>query len=521
MLISDIVRRNADMHGDADAAIEPGGRRINWGELNARTDQLAKALLELGLVKGDRLAIFARNGIHYLEYFFACAKSGIIGAPTNIRLVPYELASYLSYVKPRAVVADASLAELVDAFIPGVATLEHVIGMGGAHTWGQDLETMIGAASPGDPGCDVCDDDTYMLGPTSGTTGVPKGAILTHRNAYAAILNWVAEMPVQEGDTNLQNIPMFFNPGGPAGIHPVMLKAGRSIIVPGFDPGLFLKLVPEYRVTHSVAVPTMVQMILDHPDCEKADLSSLRGMMTGGSPVSREFLLRANAVFGNIFSPHFGMAETYSSGLVLRLEHQITDGTEEQVRRLGSAGKPNVLIQVRVVDEQEKDVPRDNETSGELWIKGDSVSPGYFEMPEETMASRRGDWFRTGDVAVIDSEGFISIVDRMKDIIITGGINVFSREIEDALLSHDGVAMCAVIGIPSDRWGEAVHAVVVLRPGVNVTVDELMVAAEARLAPFKKPRSIEIVSELPLSGTGKILKRELRRGYWEGRERPI
>lgn len=521
MLVSDIVQRNAETHGDRDAAIEPEGRRLDWATLEIRSNRLARVLLELGLVKGDRLAIFARNGITYLEFFFACAKTGIIGAPTNIRLAPYELQSYLNYVAPTALLADTGLADEVQAFRGEVPSLRHVIGFGDTRPWDLDLEELMAAQPEGPPRCRVDDADTYMLGPTSGTTGIPKGAILTHRNAVSAMLNWAAEMPVLEGDTNLQCIPMFFNPGGPAGIHPVMLKAGRSIIVPGFEPGLFLDLVPRFGVTHSVAVPTMIQMILDHPDSATADLSSLRAMTTGGSPVSRDFLLRANAVFGKIFYPHFGMAETYSSGLVLRQEHQITDGTPEQVTRLGSAGKPATLMRARVVGDDGVDVPRDNTTSGELWIAGDSVSPGYFEMPEETAASREGEWFKTGDVAVIDDDGFITIVDRMKDIIITGGINVFSREVEDAVLAHPGVAMCAVVGVPSERWGEAVHAVVVLRPGATVTEAEILDVASQRLAAFKKPRSLEIVAELPIGGTGKILKRELRKRYWEGHDRPI
>lgn len=521
MLVSDIVRRNADGHGSADAAIEPDGRHVTWGDLDQRSNQMARAFLSLGLRAGDRVAIFARNGITYLEFFFACAKTGVVGAPTNIRLSGYELASYLSYVQPRVLLADAALVTEVEQFAAQVASIEQVVGFTGDHPWSLDLEDLLEEQSPHDVGCKVDDTDTYMLGSTSGTTGLPKGAILTQRMAYAAMLNWVAEMPVREHDTNLQCIPMFFNPGGPAGIHPVMLKAGRSIIVPGFEPAQFLTLVPRYQVTHSVAVPTMIQMILDHPDVATADLSSLRAMLTGGSPVSRDFLLRANSVFGEIFVPHFGMAETYSSGLVLRREHQITDGTPEQVRRLGSAGKPNVLIQARVVGDDGRDVPRDNTTWGELWLKGDSVSPGYFAMPEETAASRSDDWFHTGDVAVIDDEGFITIVDRLKDIIITGGINVYSREIEEAVMAHPAVSMCAVIGVPSPRWGEAVHAVVVLRPGFDTDGTDILELASTRLAAFKKPRSIDIVEALPISGTGKVLKRELRQQYWAGHEHPI
>ena len=245
------------------------------------------------------------------------------------------------------------------------------------------------------------------------------------------------------------------------------------------------------------------------------------GVSVGGSPLPREVFARAREVFGDVFFPMFGMAESYSCGLILRRENQYTEGTPEQLRRLGSAGKPHSLMQVRVVAEDGTDVPRDNTTAGEIWMKGDTISPGYFRQPDETAASRAGEWLKTGDVAVVDEDGFVTIVDRLKDIIITGGINVFSRDIEDALYGHPAVAQAAAVGIPHEKWGEAIHVVVVLKPGESATEEELLEFAASRLAAFKKPRSCEIVDELPIGATGKILKKDLRARYWAGAERPI
>jgi acyl-CoA synthetase (AMP-forming)/AMP-acid ligase II len=510
MLISDIVRRNADFFGDDDAVIVPGRARLSWRELDLRTNKLANALIGLGLGKGDRLAIFAPNCAEYIEFFFSCAKSGVVGAATNVRLADDEISTYLSYVEPRAILIHAELAGKARQWLAAVGSLEHVIGMGQGHGFAIDLEQLVDEASPADPGVALADSDIYQLGATSGTTGIPKGAILTHRNAIAAMLSWLAEIPVPERGTALQCIPFFFNPGGAAGLHPVMMKGGRIIVEPAFVPATFLRAVAEYAVTNTVLVPTMLQMIVDDPDFEHVDLSSLRGINTGGSPLSAALLQRGREVIGDRFYPIYGMAETYSCAAILRPENQFTKGTEQQVRQLSSVGKPMALTQLRVVDEIGNDVPHDASTGGEIWLSGDTVSAGYFRMPDETEKSRSGNWFKTGDVAVIDQDGFITIVDRIKDLIITGGINVFSIEVERVLLLHPEVAQAAVIGVPHPTWGEAIHAVVRRTEGSLLSEDELIAFAAERLADYKKPKSVQFVDALPMGITGKILKRDLR-----------
>jgi len=513
VLVSDIVRRNAQFFASSDAVVVPGGTTTSWHELDVRTNRLANALPSLGITKGERLAIYAPNCAEYVDFFFACAKSGVIGAATNTRLAPYETSSYLSYVEPTALLVHADLLATASQWIRNVPSIKHVIGFGAGHGADYDLDTLIEGSPDTPPDVVLSDDDIYMLGATSGTTGVPKGAILTHRNAVSAMMAWAAELDIPEKGTALQNIPYFFNPGGPSGLHPVLLKGGRTVVPPAFDPAEFPKLVQDYRVTHTIIVPTMVQMVVSRPGIEQFDLSSLRGIMSGGSPFPAPVLKRAREVMGDVFYPIYGMAESYSCGTVLRPQNLFTEGTTQQLRQLASIGKPEVLVTLRVVDSGGNDVPPDGTSAGEIWMSGPTMSPGYFQMPEETARSREGDWFKTGDVAVVDPEGFITIVDRLKDMIITGGINVFSVEVERVLEQHPEVEQVAVIGLPHARWGEAIHAVVRRAAGSTLSEQELLDFAAVRLSSYKKPRSIEFVDELPISATGKVLKKELRRQH--------
>ena len=509
VLVSSIVRRNADLCPDRDAVVEPGRQTQSWGALEERTNRLARALRELGVAHGDRLGVLAPNCAEHLELFFAEAKSGVIGAPMNIRLTHDDLAAYCRYVEPAAIVVHASLADTARALAADVPGIGPVIGFGGDHGCDVDLDEAIAAQDSTDPGFDVVDTDVYQLAATSGTTGVSKAVALTHRNCWAAISCYLADMPIGEAETVLQNIPFFFNPGGPAHIHPALVKGGRTVVLPGFDPGLFCESVATYGVNHTILVPTMVTMVLDHPSAADTDFSTLRSVISGGSPVTRDLLVRACDAMGDVFFPHYGMAESYSSGLVLRRHHQHTEGPEHLVRRLGSAGHPHVLVEVRVVG-PDGDVPKDDTTEGEIWMRGDTMADEYFRMPDETAAAHDGDWFRTGDLGVVDDEGFITIVGRAKDVIITGGINVHGREVEEVVLRHPAVAAAAVIGTPHPTWGEQIHAVVVATPGAEVDDHDVLSFCAGQLADYKRPRGLTVVDELPMTATGKVRKNELR-----------
>jgi acyl-CoA synthetase (AMP-forming)/AMP-acid ligase II len=514
VLVADISRRNASFFSDDDAVVAGDGAVWSWGQLDERANRMAHLFDTLGLAQGDRVAVLSPNDRDYITFFLACSKSGVLGAPLNIRLTAVELTSYLRYVEPIALLVHVTQRTLALALVEAIPSLQHVIGFGGSteqpHGFPVDLDGALASQPTSDPGR-VRDPGTpYMLAATSGTTGVAKAALLTNANAIAAMLTWTGEMPMHERDTALQNIPLFFNPGGPAGLHPVMMKGGRTVIFPGFDPGTFLVAVPQYAVTHTIIVPTMVRMVLNHPDARRHDLSTLRGITSGGSPISADLLRAARSVFGDVFYPTYGMAETYSCGLVLRPENQHPDGDEVEIRRLASAGKPHTTLQVRVVRDDGTSVTTDAAEVGEVLVAGDTVASEYFRMPDETAEAFRDGWMHTGDLATVDDGGFITIVDRKKDVIISGGINVHGREVEEVLLAHPSIGQAAVIGVPDERWGEVVHAVVVAAPGAEIDSADVLLFCRERLADYKRPRTLEVRPDLPMSATGKVLKRALR-----------
>ena len=370
----------------------------------------------------------------------------------------------------------------------------------------------------------VGEDDIYLACSTSGTTGIPKATRCTHRNTIAALHEFLAEIDAPERCTHLQAMPLFFASGGPNGMSTAYMKGGRCVILPAFDPAEVLRAIEAHRVQTTMLVPTMIQLILDHPECGNHDLSSLRTINCGGSPVSRPLLLRAREVFGDVFLPVYSFTEANSAGLILRRENQRVEGGDEGLdRRLASSGKPMAGTDVRVLDDHGVEVPWDGATGGESGLRALRSSRSTSACPTKTASSRDGDWIRTGDVGVVDSEGFVTIVDRTKDMIITGGINVFSRELEEVLHAHPAVSHAVVIGVPDDRWGEAIHVLVVTREGAETNEAELIDHVATRLSSFKKPRSVEFVeySDLPISGTGKILKGELRARYWSGHEKLV
>lgn len=519
MLIGEILRQNAMLFPDHPCLIQDD-LTLTHAEVERRVNALANGLLALGLSKGDRLGLLSGNCYQYPEMYFACAKSGIIGVPLNARLAVPEMISFLRYTKPKGLIVHAKFADAGAVLQQEVPGLEHIIGLEAGHLFALDYDELIRTHPQTPPRVSVSPDDVYLLGSTSGTTGIPKGAILTHRNASISALIWYAETGWPQFGSQLQAIPQFFNPGGPTNMGAFM-KAGAIIVLPEFSPVAWMEQVQRYRPYLGNLVPTMLNMVVNHPDVGKYDLSSLKAMITGGSPIPELLLRRCHEVFGNIFYPAYGLCETYSCGLLLRRPYLDPEGPQAQLKRLASAGHPMVNVEVRVANEQDQDVRWGSGEAGEIIVRGDQVSPGYWEMPEETAASRKDGWFYTGDLAVVDEEGFIFIVDRKKDMIITGGINVFSAEVERAILSHPAVAQAAVVGVPDRDWGEAIKAMCVLHPGKTATEAEIIEHCRERLASFKKPKSVEFRDALPLGGTGKVLKRVLREPYWAGHNRQV
>lgn len=524
MLVSDIVRRNAAFLGDRPAVQVPGCPPRDWATMHEESNALGRAMLERGVRKGDRVAFLSPNCPKFLDFYFACAKVGAVGACCNVRLTATEQDGYLRHVAPTLALVHASL---VPEYGDGLSRL---LGDGWLHFGGGEtnpsgiraLESFMAGQDDSDLQLRVSPDDPYQLASTSGTTGSAKAAIVTHRNALAGMMNWIAEIPVDEGDVYLQCNPMFFNPGGPASIHPVLLKGGLAVIPPRFTPEAFLELSERHRPTHATMVTTILQRVVTLAEQSATQLRSFKAITVGGSPIPVELLDRANRVFGSVLHPTYGMAETCSGGLVLRLPdlERRPRSPASSLWGITPAGRPSVLTEAMLVDEQGIDVAHDGQTVGEVVLRGDAVSPGYFRGSAEDNACYQNGWFRTGDLGVIDETGLITLVDRKKDIIITGGINVSSLEVERVIAGHPDVDRVAVIGIPDERWGEAIHAVIVPVSGSTPAGQDIIDFVASRLADYKKPRSIELAESLPLNANGKILKRDLRAKYAASRSWP-
>ncbi|TAK36368.1 MAG: hypothetical protein EPO21_02825 [Chloroflexota bacterium] len=503
--IARILLSNARHHANS-TAVESQRGTLTWSQLAARAGALAAGLLERGIRPGDRVAIVSSNCPEFLELFYACAGSGLIVAPCGTRSHPEELRRYFSqYIKPRVAIIGAGA--------------EPCLG-----SWLEDCELVVSIDSglPGVPYADVLVeggrlseevdlDAPFTIGQTSGTTGLPKGAVITQRNALSSIFSFVAEHSLQPSGAYLIQHPMSNVPGGPGQLFPLP-KAARTVLLPRYEPKLCMETIQRYRVTHTVLVPTMLHDLLHHPDVDRYDLSSLTGVIVGAAPVPKKLLEEAVARLGEVFVPMYGMTESTATACVLRAPDMYPVATQPE-RRLRSLGKPTAGIEVRVVHDDGADVPWDGASMGEILLRGGNVVRRYWGDLPENQTTWTGEWLHTGDVATVDQDGFLYMADRKKDIIISGGTNVSSVEVEEVLRTHPAVDQVAVIGLPDERWGEAVTAVVVLKESASVEAKALQDHCRQQLSGVKTPKKVIFTDALPLSGMGKILKRELRRQY--------
>ncbi|WP_084965201.1 acyl-CoA synthetase [Thermoactinospora rubra] len=464
--------------------------RLTYAELHRRVCRLAHALRGLGVRRGDRVAYLGQNHPAFLETLFATGMLGGVFVPLNMRLAEPELVHCLS---------DSGSGVLVHAprHAPVAAgTVRHVIAVD------QGYEDLL-AASPSEPIDEpVGLDDPCMIMYTSGTTGKPKGAVLTHGNITWNSVNVLVDVDLAADEVTLVVAPLFHTAGLNMTCLPTVLKGGTVVLMPAFDPVRVLEAIQTHRVTYMFGVPVMYDAMAACPAWPTADLSSLRHLNCGGSPVPPA-TIRAYLERGLAFSQGYGMTEASPGVLYL--------AKEDSARKAGTAGVPHFFTDVRIVDHELRDVgPGDK---GEVVVRGPNVMRGYWGRPEETARVMAGGWFRSGDVATVDADGFVTIVDRVKDMIISGGENIYPAEVEAALLDHPGVADCAVIGVPDERWGEVGRAVVVPGPGAEPSERDLLEFLHGRLAKYKIPKSVVFVAELPRNPTGKILKKALRARY--------
>lgn len=518
MVVGDILRLNACNY-PRKVGVVFGQKRFTWLEVNERVNRLANALVGLGLARGERLAIVSNNCNEFVETYFAAAKAGLVVVPMNVRLAAPEMTYILNQAGAKALVVQAPFAATMRSIAADVETLHTIIGFGPDHNCRQDYDALLEKASVRDPNVPVDENDLFVLFFTSGTTGRPKGAMLSHRNNIMAA--WVHSSEYRYTPKSIVHSipPSFFTGGWHASLVSGSLRAS-TLVIDNFDPATVLDTMEREQITHTALVPTLLNMIVNDPSFPRRRYQLLRTSVIAGSPVHPSLLLSAENVFGKTWVIPFGMTETCATGCILRQEQATYEG--EKVSTLSSVGMAEAGMSVRVTDDDGQPIQPGSGKVGEILLKGPTVMMGYWNSPEVTAEVLEPDgWFHTGDLVRVDEEGLVYVVDRKKDMIISGGINIFSREIEEVLFKHPAVLNAAVIGVPDDRWGEAVMAMIVPKPGAQPTKDEITEYCKQHLASYKKPAHVEFVASLPTTATGKILKRDLRKPYWEGRERKV
>lgn len=518
MHITQGLKRAVQVNGEGIATID-GERQYTWREFANRVAKLAGALKSFGLQADDRVAMLALNSDRHLEYYFATIWAGGIFVPLNTRLAPPELGQILNDAGARILVIDDALQSQLAEILKHTATPQRVI-FAGEGELAADLtyhEDLLDAAEPV-PDANRGGDDVAVIIYTGGTTGLPKGVMLSHNNAVSNALSSLAIMYDGEPWVYLHTAPMFhiadnqWNTG-------VTMQAGTHVFTKKFVPEEMLALINRHQITHTALVPTMINMLCQVPNVESYDVSSLRKVNFGGSSIAPAVIRRAREVFPNCqFIQGYGQTET-SPNIGMLLDKYNTD-EGPFAGKIESAGQPVLSMEVRIVDDDDEEVPCG--TVGEITTRGPHVMPGYWNQPEQTAVALRGGWMHTGDVGYLDEDGFIFIVDRLKDMIVSGGENIYSTEVEHVIYQHTAVADCAVIGIPHEKWGESVHAIVVTKRGYNLTEEEIISHCRQHIAAYKCPRSVDVRLEpLPMSGAGKILKKVLRAPFWADKERQI
>jgi fatty-acyl-CoA synthase len=505
-----------DLYGRKIGVVD-GTDRFTYAQFGERCERLAAGLLSLGVKPADRVAYLSFNNHQLLEGYFGAPLAGATVMPINVRLTPAELLGIVQHAEPRVLIYEADFRPAVEQLRRACPAIEHAIEIG------QPYEDLLacGRIQRPDP---LSIDETAIaeLFYTSGSTGTPKGVMLSHRTLYMHAL-YVSNVFIKDYNAvELHTIPLFHANGW--GRPQACTMAGlRQVMVRRFDPPQVLRLIEQERVTSMSLVPTMANMLLNCPELGKYDTSSLDNIMFGGAASSPELVERMEGAFHCLCQAGYGLTETSPVVTLARPKSTVTYADEsDRRRRQAMTGWALPGCEVRVVDLHMNEVPRDMQTIGEIVVRGDMVMDGYYKEPQATAAVMTGGWLHTGDMAVWDEESYVQIVDRKKDIIISGGENISSIEVERAIAAHPSVMECAVVSEPDDLWGEVPVAWVVCKPGVPLEERELCEFLQTRLAKFKMPRHLHFTNEpLPKTGTGKILKRQLRETLWAGKERRI
>ena len=514
MPLNELLPKAVRLYPEKEAVV-CGDLRMNYRDFAARVWRLSNGLLVLGIKRNDRVAVLHENAHEYLEAYFAAAHLGIVLVSLNHRLSAKELADILNDSESRVLIAQGVFREKAGELPGRVPTLEKIIWTRSDFDpeveGGLDYEKLL-ASQPEEPppAPSINDDDVAHLYYTSGTTGRPKGVMLTHKNVKSHALGTIAELHLTDRDRWFHVAPLFHLADAWA-TFALTWVGGKHVLLPSFDALSVCRMIQEEKITLTNLIPTMLNMMVNHPEVGNFDYSSLRVLLSGGASIAPETVRKIVDAFGCDYIQTYGMTETspYLTLSILK-DHLKILAREEQLRFKAKTGREFMGVNLRVVDEDGNDVALNDAQVGEIIVKGDTVTPGYWRLPEETAKAIQDGWLYTGDLAVMDAERYVNIVDRKKDMIITGGENVYSSEVENVLYTHPDVLEAAVIGIPDSHWGEAVKACVVLKEGCSATEEAIITYCRKELAGYKTPKSVDFLEALPKTGSGKIFKKGLR-----------
>ena len=518
LLVDDFLRRAVNLYPDKLAIVD-GPHRFTYADFQARVHRLSHALLGLDVGPGDRVCILSPNSHFFLESFYATSQLGAVIVPLNYRLLAQDHEYIIDHAGVKVMLVDHEYVDMIETIRGKLPTVEQFVVAQDSGTppngW-LDWETLI-AAQPATPPAAVerGENDLVALNYTSGTTARPKGVMITHRNLYINAYSLIAHLRVAHEDVELWTLPMFHCNGWGA-VFALTGMGGTHVILRAIDATEIFRLIEHEKVTFACMAPAVLRTILDYPDRDRHQITTRPRFVIAGAPPPTAFIERMEQELGWDFIQIYGLTET-SPFLTFSLPDHAT-ATDDYERR-ARAGVEGLGVTIEVRDDNGNPVPKDNQTIGEVCARSNVVFKGYWEQPEATADAQRDGFFHTGDLAVWDQTGSIHIVDRKKDVIISGGENISSPEVEDALYKHPAVLECAVIGVPDEKWGETPKALVVLRKGEETTADTLIAYCRDNLAHFKCPTSVEFLTELPRTATGKLQKFKLREAYWSGKRR--
>jgi long-chain acyl-CoA synthetase len=507
---AEVIYRNALLYPD-EIALKYGSETVTFAEFNARVNSLIHALQSKGVNKGDVLGVLSWNCLDYIYVFGAAMKGGFIISPFNCRLQADELDYIINYSEANTLFVGPEFVQTANQLRPRIPKVKNFISFESSTPNMAFHRDLLANFTREEPNVQVDEDDPLCIFYTSGTTGVPRGALYTHRCAIGDARTRAIEMGLKARDKNILMMPLF-HVGGADSLRVLFYVGGTSIIIRDFDPAVVLQTIQDEKATDIQIVPTHLVAFLALPDVKKYDISSLKRIYYTGSPMPVELLRRGIKTWGLIFCQGYGLTETGPNVSMLHEEeHSVVDGSAEEQKILASAGQPDVGVHIRVVDKDGTDVEVGE--VGELVVKNKHNMVEWWHKPEETRQTVVDGWLHTGDMGRFDEKGYIYIVDRKKDMICSGGENIYPREVEEIIYQHPAVLEAAVIGIPDPYWVEKVHAVISLKKGASLTAEELIDFCRQRLARYKAPKSVEFVDALPKNPSGKILKRELKQKY--------